>query len=326
MNNPIDILNIDNLKRILNMTEIPAEINISTMTMLCEFNTTFNIANIGNYAPLSQTGINSIKYVADGEIKERNIFGISTVKQKRKTKKEKSNFYNQTTMIVRCLHDEKLLFDHNKKIGKKTKKPIKTTNIKIFQNGAVQLTGCKSIEGFYQVLGIVCRELTKIRGIPNKKFDTITKISFVSKPESLTLNNILRPRIAMINSDYNIGYSIDRDQLHSILKDVSIFEPDKHAPVNIKYEYKDRKKISIFVFESGAIVITGVNNSNQIVKAYNYINTVIGDNFSKVVLIDKNSFVDVDLKKYIDKNDIKKGVQFDPDFQETLIALIKENK
>lgn len=320
---------IGKLKTTLSMNSVPKGVNISTMTMLCEFKTMFKISNIGKYAPLNINKINSIRYVADGEIKERSIAGLKKKKQRRKTKKTKSNFYNQTSIAVRCFHDEKIM---NKRLKEKAKlngilfkAKIKTINIKIFKNGSVQLTGCKSIDGFFEVIKTMCQELGKIRGKPGKDFTRIEKISFIEKPENLNEKKLIRPRIAMINSDFNLGFSIDRNKLHNILKDNSNYEPDKHAPVNIKYGYKNRKKLSIFVFESGAIVITGVNNSNQIKIAYNYVNNVINDNFKNVVLIDKSYFKENEIENLIEKNDLEKGKEYDNDFEETIKALLEEN-
>lgn len=327
--NSLDDTFIGKLKTTLSMNSVPKGVNISTMTMLCEFKTVFKISNIGLYAPLDINKINSVRYVADGEIKERSVVGLIKKKQRRKTKKTKSNFYNQTSIAIRCFHDEKIvnkrLKEKAKKDGNTFKAKIKTINIKIFKNGSVQLTGCKSIEGFYEVLKTMCQELSKVRGKPDKNFTKIEKISFIEKPQNFSIKKLIRPRIAMINSDFNLGFSIDRNKLYSILKDISNFEPDKHAPVNIKYGYKNRKKLSIFVFESGAVVITGVNNSNQIKRAYNYVNNIINENFKNVVLIDKSYFKDNEIENLIDDNDLEKGKEFDNDFEETLKALLEDN-
>jgi len=49
------------------------------------------------------------------------------------------------------------------------------------------------------------------------------------------------------------------------------YDPNNHASVDIKYVINDEKSISIFVFESGAINITGANDCTQVVDAYNFI-------------------------------------------------------
>ena len=45
----------------------------------------------------------------------------------------------------------------------------------------------------------------------------------------------------------------------------------------------DKKKISIFVFQSGAIIITGANNVNHIMSAYEYITEKLKKNYNKIV-------------------------------------------
>ena len=90
----------------------------------------------------------------------------------------------------------------------------------------------------------------------------------------------------MINSNFNIGFNIDREKLFEklILNNYECtYDPIIHACVNLKYTIKS-KKISIFIFESGSIIITGANNCNQILCAYNFINKYLLTNYDKIIM------------------------------------------
>jgi TATA-box binding protein (TBP) (component of TFIID and TFIIIB) len=116
--------------------------------------------------------------------------------------------------------------------------------------------------------------------------------------------------IVLINSDFYVGFEIKRTDLHELLTNTyhifSSYEPCIYPGVNSKYyfnelyeneEFKGKcycdvycsgkgnasgngncKKITISIFQSGSIIITGARNVQQINIAYNFINKVINDN------------------------------------------------
>ena len=91
----------------------------------------------------------------------------------------------------------------------------------------------------------------------------------------------------MINTNFNIGFQINREKLYQLLiengYDVS-FDPIVHACVNIKYTISElNKTVSIFVFESGSITIAGSNSCEQILYTYNFINKFILSNYLKLL-------------------------------------------
>ena len=113
--------------------------------------------------------------------------------------------------------------------------------------------------------------------------------------DKMNVNNIYNIKIVMINSNFKMKFKIDRENLYQIVNDKKIecsYEPCTHACVNIKYIYKNIKKISIFVFESGAIIITGANNSDHILEAYNFINELLKNNYKNILLQDATKFID----------------------------------
>ena len=86
--------------------------------------------------------------------------------------------------------------------------------------------------------------------------------------------------------------------LYTIMQKLDItasFEPCTHACVNIKYIYKQKtqfeKKISIFVFESGSIIITGANNTEHILEGYKFINNILKEYKNDIILQDANDYI-----------------------------------
>ena len=127
-------------------------------------------------------------------------------------------------------------------------------------------------------------------------------------------------KIVLINSDYYLGFELKRDVLHDLLVNkynlFSSYEPCIYPGVNSKYyfnelylnkEFKGKcycdvycngkgdgkeegkcKKITISVFQSGSIIITGARSMSQINIAYKYINNIINENYE---LVKKNEFL-----------------------------------
>jgi len=103
----------------------------------------------------------------------------------------------------------------------------------------------------------------------------------------LNIKNITNFEIRMINTNFNIGFQINRDRLYQLLLDNgydATFDPIIHACVNIKYYISEVNKIvSIFVFESGSITIAGSNSCFQILTTYNFINKFILSNYNNLL-------------------------------------------
>lgn len=242
---------------------ICADLVISTMTVTCQLKTEIEIINVGKYIHLSLNGIVTVRNGKD------IIRSIITHKKKRKMKKQKKSFYNQITLEIYSKF-------------KKKKKPI---NIKIFRNGSLQMTGCVCSEDCKFALQILCEEFKKIRGIYSIQQKKIIPIKFVKNIELLDPMNVSNIKIVMINSNFKIGFEINRMELYRIFildRIECSYEPCVHACVNIKYNC-DNAIISIFVFESGAIIITGAKNKNHIVSAYCFITTQIYKNYNSIV-------------------------------------------
>lgn len=261
------------------INDFPEDVGISTITITCHFDTNFDILNIQKYLPLNLDKIVTIKY--DGD-KERSVI-IKKRRTRKKKKKEvkKKSFFNQITVLVKPNIDTK---------------PI---NCKLFKNGSVQMTGAKSIKDAINALDILCGELLIIKGII---FDNkINKIEFVSNRDSVDISKIHDFKVCMINSDFNVGFKIDREQLFNILSNEKYdckCDTDNHPCVDIKYSYKGYKKISIFIFQSGSVLITGAKHCRQILEAYKFIYRILLENYTKIKSIIPN-VEHQDIRKYL---------------------------
>jgi len=260
------VTNIKKKKLALNidLDKLPEDVSISTMTITCKIDTEFNVTNIGKYIDLKYNGIVAVKH-GNSDDKTTNRSLIVKRQSAQKNRKKKKAFYNQVTILV------------------KTKKN-KNYNVKLFTNGAIQMTGCKSIDGVIDALTKIFTELKVVKATLDCKTDKVVEKPFVSNADVLDIKNLYDIKICMINSNFCIGFNIDRDKLFDLLVADKIecsYDPIIHACVNIKYEHPE-KTISVFVFESGAVIITGARTCSQIVEAYTFINKYLLKNYNHI--------------------------------------------
>ena len=161
-----------------------------------------------------------------------------------------------------------------------TKYQLKTVvSVKIFPNGKVQVTGLKNIKSCAYILRKIFNKLTPFFEKDN---------AFISSV-----------KIAMINSDFKISGIFNLSKFCNLLSNYNIqnngnfinviYQPIKYPAINTKfvinknlpdyYEHlykhgikkKYSKNISILIFRSGSIIITGGNNIDDYLFTYNYI-------------------------------------------------------
>jgi len=264
---------IEVIKVNFNKDALPKYVNMSTMVLTSELDTTIDTFSVGKYIDLRRNGVLSTKYSNNSIV--RSII-VLKMKNKKKVKKAKCNFLNSTTIVVQIRDNKRV-------------------NIKLFQNGAIQMTGCKNIDDFIAGLDVICRELKKVKVIYNIGDGTLTRKPFVDKPENVSIDGIKNFYIRLINCHFHVEFQIDRPVLYKILQDMNVcstFEPCSHAGVNIKYIYKNKAIISIFVFESGSIIITGAKTKYQVYRSYQFIIAVLYQNYNKLVKINIDDFLE----------------------------------
>ena len=214
------------------------------------------------------------------------------IRKSKKEKKKKTRFDNQITILYQ-IND--------------TYRP----NVKIFKNGNIQLTGINKLESDVEnISNYIINEIKKAY-IINKKinlnYEKEGQEEFFNK---LKFDNF---KIRMINTDFKTytnpectdRFYIRRKELHNILinnkyNNKSSFQPGIYQGVKLEYYYNpyndngicqckvhnfskkynisDCKKVTVAIFESGSILITGGVNFDQVNKAYNHITNIITDN------------------------------------------------
>lgn len=280
----------------LDISKLPENVTISTMSATCSLGVDVELANIFNYMKLNKKYISTIKY--KGEIK-------SLEKQsKRKRKKTVKSFQNQLTVEIRPdienLPDNKI-------------------SIKIFKNGSIQMSGVKSLYACNLAINKLIDSISKEYGVIID--EKINDIKFVSDKTKIKVN---RYKVDMINSNFNINYEVNRESLYNILLNKKIecrYEPSIHACVNIKFRPTESiKNISIFVFQSGHIIITGAKNINNIAESYEYITSLLSKYRSD---IEKSKISDILFESINDE--LKELLRVDEEDNLASIALNKTN-
>ena len=297
----IDFLNVEKNE----IKNLPEGISISTMCSSCKLNTKLDITNIKKYLQLNADDILTVK---TNKEELRTLIAIKN-KPKRMKKIEstivkkdtsKNSFYNQITVVVRV--DEGEIEDLN---------DAPRINLKLFKNGSVQMSGCKSLRNINIALNKLIFKLKEVKGkIEDGK---IVDKTFVEDIDMITVKDF---KIDMINSNYKVAIMIDRDKLYNLLQKKKIkssYEPCIRACVIIKYiPEKDNieiKEVSVFVFQKGNIIITGARSQSHIISAYNYINNILLTHKDDIIKKDEKEEEDLIMNIYDDiMKDINMGL------------------
>ena len=265
-----------------NIYEKPSQYRISTITSTGSLGVSSIDLNI-LYSGLSiiNDDINDgIVYIEYGNKKDTTIYKGFSKKFLINRRKHAVNkrFDNQLTVIYRYTQNN----------------IISNLNIKIFKNGNLQITGIKNINQGKIVIDNLIVLISE-----NKKLDN----------HNLLINT--NYKIRLINSDFKVGFEINRDNLYKILRFeyniVCSYEPVIYPGVKLQYFWNKNnhlqdgicycekncidgkgngitscKKITIAIFQSGCIIITGAFNIQQIDDAYQFINNILYNNISRI--------------------------------------------
>jgi len=249
-------------------------LHVSAMVQLGRLNKEINLEKLATNLDVNK----NILYIEYGSLINK---GINNKKFSEKKKACKKYFYNQLTIHI---------FSSLKKNNR--------VNVKIFNNGRIQMTGINSDKIGEETMKVVIQELNVFYN--NKEI--------FSNPDE-EIKSVGSLETVLINSDFNINSPIKREILHRlIVKDnyLSSYEPCNYPGVNIKYYYnplidnkgicececpcngkgKDNtcKRITIAVFKSGSIIITGGRNKKHIQVAYEFITNFIEKNKEEVLV------------------------------------------
>ena len=226
--------------------QIPKNVSVSTTGVTFELGVIVNLKYIFKLVKLNDILV-GMKY--KNEVKQTEEVNM---------KISEKTFNNQLTMKLKIAED-------------------KFVSVKIFLNGSIQIAGSKSIEQINKSIECLLKILKKRYFVEslNEEIHLVESYNFAIKDF----------KINMINSNFYVNYKINIENLYPLITKKGVkarFEPLSHRCVNIKFvpdTNKDTDKpISIFVFESGSIIITGARNGNNIKAAYEFITEVLDDN------------------------------------------------
>jgi TATA-box binding protein (TBP) (component of TFIID and TFIIIB) len=290
-----DFLDIKN-KEIKNL---PQGVGISTMCASFKLDTKIDVPNIKKFLPLCADDIHTVK-INNEEIRTLRPPKVKPKRTRKETKVVKKDvsknaFYNQVTVVIRISHGP------TDDLGEEP-----SINLKLFKNGSVQMSGCKSITSVNTVLNKLIVRLKEVKA----RFEDgrITEKTFIEEPDKITVKDF---KIDMINSNYQVSIQIDRDKLYNLLQKKKIkssYEPCIRACVIIKYvpevENKELKEVSVFVFQKGNIIITGARSKSHIMSAYDYMNDILLTHKDEIIKKDEKEEEDLILSLY-------KGIESD---------------
>lgn len=242
-------------------------LRISTITCILQISSDINLKEIYDSVPITEY----IPFIEFGSENQPKGFSKKMLRKKRK-KAQKKSFYNQSTIHV--IHDNKIM------------------NVKLFNNGKIQITGLKGINQGPELV--------------QKLIEYLQDLSILDYSTKL-----INHKLVLINSDFDIGYEINRDVLHKEIIEIgmySSYEPCIYPGVNIKYFMNtnnfngicnclemcngkgradgdgDCKKVTIAVFKSGKIIITGGQDTCQLETAYRFIKNFLDERKELFVL------------------------------------------
>uniref|UniRef100_A0A6C0C9U2 TATA-box binding protein n=1 Tax=viral metagenome TaxID=1070528 RepID=A0A6C0C9U2_9ZZZZ len=252
-------------------------ISISTITLDCKLHTLINVNIFSKNVELKDNEIASVKYGNRNDTAtNRTIINLDTKKKKSSGKM----FFNQVTILMKPTNNAERNY----------------INIKVFKNGSLQMTGCKDMNDFNNVVHTLIKLLIKGTTITRNR---ITRhLNYITNPDTIGLYDT---KIRMINSNFQFQYKIYRERLSQLLvehhnkytKDTDIgyvehkySSNSSHSCVNIKFKYDENKSPSIFVFQTGSIIITGAKNLQHIIASYDFIQKIIAKYKQQIMIVD----------------------------------------
>ena len=153
-------------------------LRISTITCILQISSDINLKEIYDSVPITEY----IPFIEFGSENQPKGFSKKMLRKKRK-KAQKKSFYNQSTIHV--IHDNKIM------------------NVKLFNNGKIQITGLKGINQGPELV--------------QKLIEYLQDLSILDYSTKL-----INHKLVLINSDFDIGYEINRDVLHKEIIEIGM--------------------------------------------------------------------------------------------------------
>jgi len=285
----------------------PSSLRISTKVITAHMGTTMDLDKLfkGCKAILIP-----LWYPGEGLLKmehKKEVIGTCARDAFSKRRVSDKTFFNQSTIVVRKATNSAL-------------NEFKEVNIKLFANGGVQMTGIPAEDFAKETLDWLLLQLLRV------------PVQFFGAKAALE-----RFKVQLINSDYSIAYQVKRDVLHNILTRkyglFSTFEGTIYQGVNTKYYYNDKhpdptrpgiclcekrcrgqgsgsgpgqcKRITMSIFQTGNIIITGARFMYQIEEAYNFLNLILRAHSNDVLRVTDPSKKSEIIEKKVKEKKVK---------------------
>ncbi len=281
---------------------------IVTDNLIIHYDDAFIEKNKIPYVKFNEQQINPyIKSDCENLIEELKKIEEATLSKqgRQKEKKDNEHFYNSCSVII------------------KPNKNIKCINVKLFNNGRITLTGSKEESDGYKACCVLLDELKKEEGIfLNESNENIEKLEI--KDFDTT----------MINSNYSLNFKLDLDVFYNCLERddkniVKMYDSEKYRGLKLSYFWNDNKgdnqngicncakkckgkgkgtqkgeckKVTIAIFKSGSVIITGGRTNQQTYRAYDFINDLVKKYYNEIMKVsivdlveDENQKEEIDL-------------------------------
>jgi len=301
-----------------------SDLRISTMTVTANWGMPINLDLL--FEQLKPYFI-PIGYPDEGIIKfehKNKVLGACHKDLFTNRKTTKKSFFNQSTIILRRVFGS----------------GWKEVNMKLFDNGGIQMTGVTSREF---ATDSVAWLLKLILTLPRDPFivveasspavtvatdATVTtaappttgrKAAKVKPAKVIVASNktpsVTKVNVSLINTDYSLNKDIQQDNLHRLFIEYynlfSMLEKTIYQGVNAKYFYNTNnkgsgvcacgadsfckgqgtgdgkgecKRITMSIFRTGKIIITGARTMDQIQEAYDFLNRVFETHAAEVLI------------------------------------------
>jgi TATA-box binding protein (TBP) (component of TFIID and TFIIIB) len=259
-------------------------LRISTLVTTGHLGTTINLNEVFNQI---KSLLIPIGYPDEGFLKmehETRVIGYSSRDVLTKRRVGDKTFFNQSTIVLRKLREDDGDF--------------KEVNIKLFANGGFQMTGVTNETFSRDVIQWVIHQFNKL--------------PVAISPIPLEVKKFA---VQLLNSDYKVNALIKRAELHTLLCSTynlsSTLETTIYQGVNTKYYYNEGaadkkgicncpkfctgqgdgtaiglcKRITIAIFQTGSIIITGARTREQLDEAYSFINKIITKHSHEVLRV-----------------------------------------
>ena len=164
---------------------------------------------------------------------------LTEVRSKPRKRKQSTAFYNQLTMC------------HGSK------------SVKVFNNGSMHVTGCTSPTEFVDIATTVCALMGEVAGLESS-----------DGSEGIFLTDFC---IQMINLNFAAGTHIYLQRLRDVCASmgfVASYDADVYPGLNVKLPV-DGQRVTVLIFRSGKIIITGAKKSSHLQQAHEIITRIL---------------------------------------------------